>query len=171
MGLVDRNWPLLQRLIRAHTIIYRASRGVVGHRLPGWPQILLLDHVGAKSNVKRTTPLLYATDREDIVIVASKGGYPQNPAWYHNLLAHPNTTVQIRAERRQVHARVATTEERERLWPLAVAVYRSYESYRQRTQREIPIVVLEARSSQLCQSVETAQVRGVELPDEEASSC
>lgn len=105
MTLADRGWPLLQRLIRAHVIIYRASRGVVGHRLPGWSQILLLDHLGAKSNVKRTTPLLYAVDDEDIVIVASKGGYPKNPAWYHNLLAHLDTTVQIRAERRPVHAR------------------------------------------------------------------
>lgn len=87
--------------------------------------------------------MLYAVDGEDIVIVASKGGYPQNPAWYHNLLAHPDTTVQIRAERWPVHARVATAEECERLWLLAVAVYPSYESYRQRTQREIPIIVLE----------------------------
>jgi F420H(2)-dependent quinone reductase len=79
MRLVDRNWPLLQRLIRAHAIVYRASAGMVGHRLPGWPQVLLLDHVGAKSNVKRTTPLLYAVDGEDIVIVASKGGGGSTP--------------------------------------------------------------------------------------------
>jgi deazaflavin-dependent oxidoreductase (nitroreductase family) len=77
--------------------------------------------------------------------VASKGGHPNHPAWYHNLLAHPNTTVQIRAERRPVQARLATAEERERLWALAVAVYPSYESYQQRTEREIPLVVLEPR--------------------------
>jgi deazaflavin-dependent oxidoreductase (nitroreductase family) len=107
--------------------------------------MLLLDHVGAKSHVKRTTPLLYAVDGQNVVIVASKGGYPQNPAWYYNLLAHPDTTVQIRAERRPVHARAASAEERERLWPLVVAVYPSYESYQQRTNREIPLVVLEPR--------------------------
>jgi deazaflavin-dependent oxidoreductase (nitroreductase family) len=145
MQLADRTWPLLRRLMRIHTIAYRATGGVIGHRLLGWRQMLLLDHIGAKSQVKRTTPLLYAIDGQNVVIVASKGGYPQNPAWYHNLLAHPDTTVQIRAERRPVHARVATAEERERLWPLAVAVYRSYESYQQRTGREIPLVVLEPR--------------------------
>jgi deazaflavin-dependent oxidoreductase (nitroreductase family) len=145
LQLADRTWPLLRRLMRVHTIAYRATGGVIGHRLPGWRQMLLLDHVGAKSQIKRTTPLLYAIDGQNVVIVASKGGYPQNPAWYHNLLAHPDTTVQIRAERRPVHARVTTAEERERLWPLAVAVYRSYESYQQRTGREIPLVVLEPR--------------------------
>ena len=89
--------------------------------MPGVPgTMLLLDHVGAKSGKRRTSPLLYFRDGENVVIVASKGGYPKNPAWFHNLMANPDTTAQIGRERRAVHARVATPEERERLWPEAV---------------------------------------------------
>ena len=81
------------------------------------------------------------------MIVASKGGHPHNPAWYHNLRATPDTTVQIGAERRAVHARVASPEERERLWPKAVATYAGYGNYQKRTDREIPLVILEPRRS------------------------
>jgi deazaflavin-dependent oxidoreductase (nitroreductase family) len=108
--------------------------------------ILLLDHVGAKSGAERTSPLLYVEDGPDVVIVASKGGFPKHPAWYHNLLANPDTTVQIGSEVRQVHARVASPEEGERLWAMAIRAYHGYEDYRARTDREIPLVVLEPRS-------------------------
>jgi F420H(2)-dependent quinone reductase len=108
--------------------------------------MLLLDHVGAKSGTRRTAPLLYVEDGEDVVIVASKGGYPKHPAWYHNLLANPDTEAQIGSEVRRVHARVATPEERERLWGLAVKAYRGYEDYAARSKgREIPLIVLEPR--------------------------
>ena len=145
MKLNDMAWPVVTRVMRAHTFLYRATNGAIGYRMPGLPQNLLLDHVGAKSNVKRTTPLLFTEDGDDVLIVASKGGYPKNPAWYYNLLAHPDTTVQIRGERRAVHARVAGPEERSRLWLLALKVYPTYNSYQERTDREIPIVVLEPR--------------------------
>jgi deazaflavin-dependent oxidoreductase (nitroreductase family) len=78
-----------------HVLAYRVSRGVVGSRLPGLPPMLLLDHVGAKSGKHRTNPLAYVEDGEKIVIVASKGGAPRNPAWLHNLRAYPDTTVQV----------------------------------------------------------------------------
>ncbi len=107
--------------------------------------MLLLDHVGAKSGTKRTTPLLYVEDGKDVVIVASKGGFPRHPAWYHNLLANPDTTVQIGSEHRAVHARVATPEERDRLWALADRAYSGYRDYRARADREIPLAVLESR--------------------------
>jgi F420H(2)-dependent quinone reductase len=108
--------------------------------------MLLLDHVGAKSGTKRTSPLLYVPDGEDVVIVASKGGYPKHPAWYHNLMANPDTTVQVGRERRPVHARVAKAEERERLWPRAVKSYHGYADYQVRSKgREIPLVILEPR--------------------------
>jgi F420H(2)-dependent quinone reductase len=130
-----------------HTALYRASGGRLGHTLPGVPgKMLLLDHVGAKSGAKRTTPLLYIEDGEDVVVVASKGGFPKHPAWFHNLKANPDTTVQVGPERRKVHARVATAEERERLWPMAVAVYGGYKDYQARSKgREIPLVILEPR--------------------------
>jgi deazaflavin-dependent oxidoreductase (nitroreductase family) len=107
--------------------------------------MLLLDHVGAKSGTRRTSPLVYVRDGGDVVLVASKGGYPRNPAWFHNLMANPDTTVQIGSRRQRVHARVADAKERERLWPMAVAAYGGYEDYRRRTEREIPLVILEPR--------------------------
>ena len=141
----DRTWPVLRRLMGGHTTIYRASKGLIGHRFPGSPPMLLLDHVGAKSQAQRTSPLVYGVDGANLVLVASKGGYPKNPAWLHNLRAHPDTTVQVGSEVRKVHARVAEGEERTRLWSLMVGVYPGYESYRRRTEREIPLVVLEPR--------------------------
>jgi deazaflavin-dependent oxidoreductase (nitroreductase family) len=141
----DRNWSLLRRAMAGHTAIYRATNGLVGHRFPGVPPTLLLDHVGAKSAVKRTSPLVYGVDGQNLILVASKGGYPKHPAWFHNLRANPDTTVQVGSSRRDVHARVADAAERERLWKLMVKVYAGYEGYRRRTEREIPLVILEPR--------------------------
>ena len=146
MDLADRSWPVLRRFMGVHARIYRATGGRIGHRFPGAPPTLLLDHVGAKSGTRRTTPLTYVEDGRDVVIVASKGGHPKNPAWYHNLRAHADTTVQIGRERRLVHARVASPDERARLWPNVVAAYRGYEGYQERTDREIPLVILEPRA-------------------------
>jgi F420H(2)-dependent quinone reductase len=145
MRLVDGNWPLLTRLMGGHASIYRATNGRIGYRLPGLPQMLLLDHVGARTGTRRTSPLVFGRDGQNVILVASKGGYPKNPAWFHNLLANPDVSVQIGSERRDVHARVAAPEERERLWRLMVDVYGGYEGYRRRTEREIPLIVLEPR--------------------------
>ncbi len=148
LDLADRSWPVLRRLMGVHALAYRATGGLIGHRIPGvGAPMLLLDHVGAKSGTKRTAPLLYIPDGDDVVIVASKGGYPRHPAWYHNLLANPDTTAQIGSERRPVHARVATPEERERLWPKVTAAYSGYDEYQERSKgREIPLVILEPRA-------------------------
>lgn len=146
MDVVDRAWPLLNRLMKGHTAVYRATGGRVGHRGPFMPQVLLLDHVGARSGIERTNPLVYAEDGENIVLVASKGGNPKNPAWYHNLKANPDTWVQVGRLRRPVHAREARADERERLWAKAVAVYSGYRGYQRRTERQIPLVVLEPRT-------------------------
>jgi F420H(2)-dependent quinone reductase len=143
MGIADRSWPILRRLMGVHAFVYRATGGLLGHRFPGAPPMLLLDHVGAKSGVVRTTPLVYFEDGKNLVLVASKGGYPRNPAWFHNLRAHPETSVQVGSERRAVRARVATAKQRQRLWPRAVAVYGGYAGYQERTDRKIPLVILE----------------------------
>lgn len=145
LGWADRTWPALIRMMGGHARVYRATGGMIGHRLPGFPEMLLLDHVGAKSGTHRFTPLVFARDGEDVVLIASKGGYPKNPAWFHNLVANPDTTIQIGSKRMSVHARVATPEEYDRLWKLAVGVYKGYEDYRRRTERQIPLVVLEPR--------------------------
>jgi deazaflavin-dependent oxidoreductase (nitroreductase family) len=144
--LGDRSWPVLRRVMAGHTLLYRASGGLIGHHVPGVPPTLLLTHVGAKSGQKRISPLSYTKgDGDDLVLVASKGGYPKNPAWFHNLKAHPDTEVQVGREHRQVHARVATPEERKRLWPRVVDNWSDYAEYQKRTEREIPLVILERR--------------------------
>jgi deazaflavin-dependent oxidoreductase (nitroreductase family) len=131
--------------MKGHTVVYRATNGLIGHRVPGAPPMLLLDHVGAKSGTKRTSPLVYTEDGDDIVLVASKGGNPKNPAWFHNVKANPDTTIQVGSEKRNVRARVATDEERKRLWPKVVDTYSGYAGYQKRTDRKIPLIVLERR--------------------------
>jgi deazaflavin-dependent oxidoreductase (nitroreductase family) len=145
LNWVENNWGLLGRLMQGHTALYRATDGRIGHRVPGAPPMLLLDHVGAKSGAKRTSPLVYIRDGEDVVLVASKGGYPKNPGWFYNLKANPDTDVQIGSEHRRVHAHVADPEERKRLWPMALKVYGGYADYQRRTEREIPLVILAPR--------------------------
>jgi deazaflavin-dependent oxidoreductase (nitroreductase family) len=144
-ALVDRSWPLLTRLTRAHVALYRCSGGRLGHRPPGLPPMLLLDHVGARSGNKRTSPLAYTRVGDDYVLVASKGGYPRHPAWFHNLKANPDTTIQVGRRVLRVHAHVADDQERERLWPRCVATYRGFAGYQARAGRTIPLVVLSPR--------------------------
>ena len=146
LDIADRIWPLTRRFMGVHTFVYKATGGRIGHSGPGFPRMLLLDHVGAKSGTKRTSPLLYFNDGDDVVIVASKGGYPKNPAWYYNLLANPDTEVQAGRDRLAVHARVADEAERERFWPELDRVWPGYADYRARSKgRESPLVVLEPR--------------------------
>lgn len=145
LNWVENNWGLLGRVIPGHTALYRATGGRIGHRVPGAPPMLLLDHVGAKSGAKRTSPLVYVRDGNDLVLVASKGGYPKNPGWFYNLQANPDTEVQVGSEHRSVHARLVDPEERKRLWPMALKVYGGYADYQRRTEREIPLVILEPR--------------------------
>jgi F420H(2)-dependent quinone reductase len=131
--------------MRGHAALYRATGGRVGGRIPGLPSLLLLDHVGAKSGRARTTPLVYMPDGERLLIVASKGGHPKHPAWLYNLRAHPDTEVQVGRKRLPVHAREADAEERRRLWPKAAEYNPHWGRYRERTSREIPLVLLERR--------------------------
>jgi deazaflavin-dependent oxidoreductase (nitroreductase family) len=86
-----------------------------------------------------------SSDAGNLVIVASKGGNPRHPAWFHNLRANPDVTIQVGSKRRPVRARVATPQERARLWPKVVATYGGYKGYQERTEREIPLVILEPR--------------------------
>lgn len=128
----------------ASVAAYRASRGKVGGTWFGAP-VMLLDHVGRKTGKHRTTPVLYLHDGPNVICVGSRAGSPKPPAWALNLMAHPDTTIQIKAQKRNVRARHATAEETDRLWPPLTEMYPDFTTYRARTDRELPIYVLEPR--------------------------
>jgi F420H(2)-dependent quinone reductase len=135
-------WRAWQQFTQAHVLVYRLSGGRVAGSYRGSP-VLLVDHVGRKSGKRHTSPLIYARAGDDLVIVASKGGSKKHPMWWLNLKEHPETTVQVGSERRKVRARRATPEEKERLWPVVVDVYAPYEEYQRKTDRDIPVILLE----------------------------
>ena len=137
--LGHRGW---HRFTQAHVRAFRVSGGRIGRTFKGAP-VALVDHVGRRSGKRYTSPLIYGTDGDDVVIVASFGGARRDPAWWSNLKANPRTTVQIGSQRRPVVARQATAEEKQRLWPMLVSVYAPYEDYQRKTERDIPVVLLE----------------------------
>jgi deazaflavin-dependent oxidoreductase (nitroreductase family) len=120
---------------------FRANGGKVAGHFEGAP-LLLLTSTGARSGEAHTTPVMYLPDGERMVIFASKAGAPTNPAWYHNLLANPSTTVEVGAETVEVQATIAAGEERERLYNRQAELYPQFTDYAQKTTREIPVVVL-----------------------------
>jgi deazaflavin-dependent oxidoreductase (nitroreductase family) len=124
---------------------FRANEGRVGGPFEGAP-LLLLTTTGARSGERRTTPVVYLADGERLVIFASKGGAPTNPAWYHNLRAHPSATVEVGPETVEVNAVVTSGEERERLFRRQAERYPQFAEYEQKTTREIPVVALEPGS-------------------------
>lgn len=125
---------------------FRANSGQVGGDFAGAP-LLLLHHVGAKTGTERVTPLMYQEVGDGWAIFASKAGAPTNPDWYHNLVANPETTIEIGAERKRVTARVAEREERDRIWSAQKERFPNFAEYEKRSGgRVIPVVVLEPRS-------------------------
>ena len=126
---------------KLHSFVYRATGGRVGGRMVGCP-VLLLTTTGRRTGQQWTAPLLYLEDEENMVVVASNGGAPKHPAWWLNLRTNPEAMVEIGNRKLRVRAEEAPPEERERLWPRLVEMYPNYESYRRRTDREIPVVVL-----------------------------
>ena len=125
-----------------HRALYRVSGGRLGGRIAGMP-VLLLTTVGRKSGKRRTVPLTYFEDGDTIVLVASYGGRPHNPAWFENLVAASEGEVTMGRERRRLRARRATDDERGRLWPRIVETYSGYAAYQAKTSREIPLAILE----------------------------
>lgn len=105
--------------------------------------MLLLTTKGRSTGEPRTAPLIYEKVGDDYVIVASKGGAPEHPGWYRNLAKEPQVEVQVKGEVFPARARTATGSERERLWKLAAQQWPDYDAYQRRTEREIPVVVLE----------------------------
>jgi deazaflavin-dependent oxidoreductase (nitroreductase family) len=127
-----------------HVRVYRETAGERGYHWRG-TTILLLTAKGRRSGEQRTTPLIHRTDGDRWVVVASKGGAPQHPSWFENLMADPEATIQVRGEVVPVRASVAEGEERSRLWALMTEVWPAYDDYQARTEREIPVVVLSRR--------------------------
>ena len=124
-----------------HSGVYRATGGKLFGRM-GKSPILLLNTMGRKSGKKRTTPLLYVMDGEGFVIIASKGGAPTHPAWYLNLIANPDATVEVGDREVRVRAEEVHGEDKTRLWQKMVEMYPTYDDYQTKTEREIPLLVL-----------------------------
>lgn len=132
----------VRRLSRLHRFLFGLSGGVIGRRLVD-NDMLLLTTKGRASGRKHTVPLLYLEDQGTLVVIASYGGRPRHPEWYRNLEAEPRVTVQTGRRRRAYRARTADPSERSVWWPRVVAAYRGYQQYQSRTDREIPIVLLD----------------------------
>ena len=127
---------------KIHRWLYRTSGGRVGGRMMGMP-VLLLTTTGRKTGEPRTSPLMYFPEGDACVVIASNAGEPQLPAWWLNLRADPRATVRRGREVARVRAREAAGEERARLWAKLIQLDRSYETYRQRTTRQLTVVLLE----------------------------
>jgi len=125
-----------------HRAIYRLSGGRIFSRSLGCP-VVLLTTTGRKSGELRTAPIFGFQEGQSIVVVPSNAGKKHYPSWYFNLRANPLAQVQLGPEIRSVRAREATFEERERLWPLLASRYGGYQVYRERTDRHIPVVILD----------------------------
>lgn len=121
---------------------FHANAGKVGGQFAGAPMILIT-HKGAKSGKSYTTPLVYSRDGARVVIIASKAGAPDNPDWYHNLVANPEVTVEIGTEKFQARARVVSDAERDRLFEAQAKIMPQFNEYQKKTTRRIPVVVLE----------------------------
>ncbi|MGE0684201.1 MAG: nitroreductase family deazaflavin-dependent oxidoreductase [Candidatus Binatia bacterium] len=120
---------------------FRANQGKVGGQMTNMP-VLLLTMTGAKSGRTITKPLVYTTDGDRLVIIASFAGGPKNPPWYHNLIANPEVTVEVGSERFRVRAAVTSGEERQRLFDRQAEQMPIFNEYRQKTTRQIPVFVL-----------------------------
>lgn len=143
-GLADKGMALF---VRVHDAVYQGTNGWIGHRIPGAPPMLLLHSVGAKTSQPRTHSLAYFLDGDDYLIVASNGGAPRNPAWYHNLRAHPDIEINLGPRRLRVTAQALLPGDPDyaRLWRLCDERNAGrYSAYQKRTTRPIPVVRLSA---------------------------
>jgi deazaflavin-dependent oxidoreductase (nitroreductase family) len=125
-----------------HVQVYRETNGERGYNWRG-TTILLLTTTGRKSGEARTTPLIHRQDGNRWIIVASKGGSPDHPGWYKNLEANSDATIEVKGEEIPVRASTATGEERARLWRLMAEDWPAYDDYQKKTDREIPVVIVD----------------------------
>jgi deazaflavin-dependent oxidoreductase (nitroreductase family) len=136
--------PDITLLGEAHVRKYQETDGDVGYIWNG-ATTLLLTTTGRTTGQPRTTPLIFARDGDDYLVVASMGGAPQHPNWYKNLTVKADAQIQVRGEHLDVRASTATEDEKPRLWEIVTAQWPNYDVYQTRTEREIPVVVLTPR--------------------------
>jgi deazaflavin-dependent oxidoreductase (nitroreductase family) len=144
---VDPNYraPLDYSLLNeSHIAAYRETNGEKGFMWNG-ATTLLMTSTGRKSGEKRTIAIIYTQVGDNFIIIASKGGSPVHPLWYLNILEDPNVEVQVKADRWEAVARTAESPEREALWAEACKVWPNYDEYQRRTERRIPVVVIEPK--------------------------
>ena len=134
-------YKLLTKVAGGHVKIYRATGGRILGKAENAP-MLLLEHMGRKSGVTRTTPLVYIRDGDDVLLVASMGGSPRHPAWFLNLREMDETQIQIGSRRERVRPQVLTREEKTGVWDRVVQTWPAYQAYQDRTDREIPVIRL-----------------------------
>ena len=137
----DYTPPNLTLVGETHVAAYRETGGETGYLWNGVPT-LLLTVTGRQSGQARTSALIFGQDGDDFLVVASMGGAPTHPQWYKNLLATPSAEIQVKAEVTPVVARTATADEKPRLWEIMREVWPNYDTYQERTEREIPVVIL-----------------------------
>jgi deazaflavin-dependent oxidoreductase (nitroreductase family) len=136
--------PFMKAMSAANRAVFRLTGGRVGGRFLRGAPVGLLTTTGRKSGERRTLPLIFLQDGERVALVASQGGMPKHPLWYLNLVAHPDVEFQApRGSVRRYRARTAGADEKRSLWPRVCAIYPDYADYQKRTEREIPVVVLD----------------------------
>ena len=139
-GRPPPRWAL-KAMTRLHVFLHRVTGG--GLNKLGGDEVCFVTMTGAKSGRTLTVPLMYVPYKEGVLLVASQGGAPKNPVWYHNLVKHPEIEVEHRGRRMQLRARLADPSEKPALWPICDEHYAPYADYRKRTDRDIPIFVCE----------------------------
>ena len=137
LGKPPPRW-ILKAFTRLNVWVYRLSGGRLMNKLGGDP-ICLVTMTGAKSGLTRTIPLMYVPHGDSVLLVASQGGAPKHPIWYHNLVAHPDIVVEEGGRKRSLRARELGPEEKAEVWPVCVAHYAPYADYQKRTSRPIPV--------------------------------
>jgi deazaflavin-dependent oxidoreductase (nitroreductase family) len=143
LGKPPPRW-VLKMFTRINVWVYQLSKGKLMNKLAGDP-ICLITMTGAKSGRRRTIPLMYVPHGDAFLLVASQGGAPKHPVWYHNLVAQPDITIDHDGRKHPLTARLVQGEEKEKLWPVCDQHYADYAIYRQRTTRDIPMFICEPR--------------------------
>ena len=136
---------IIKVMSRLTTRLYRLTNGRIGGKFLKGTDVVLVTTTGRRSGEPRTVPLLFMEDGADLILVASQGGMPSNPAWYYNVVEHPEVTVNRRGVETEMIACEVDAAERTGLWPRLVAMYADFTDYQERTERTIPVIRLSPR--------------------------